>query len=76
MKTMKKRAGKRQIAPVVSKGLLAEMDEHADIDYWLTKTPAERVAAVTQLVRASIPEGARMDKTHVVTGQMKDKKAD
>jgi hypothetical protein len=67
---------KGKLPQVVSKGLLANMDEHADIDYWLTKTPAERVAAVTQLVKASIPEGTRMDRTHVVTRQMKDKKAD
>lgn len=56
-----------KIVPVVRKAFLKEIDEEQeDINYWLTKSPVERVAAVTNLVRQSLQPGQRMDKTMVV----------
>jgi hypothetical protein len=58
----------RKIVPVVKKGLLKELEaEDGDLDYWLSKTPNERIAAITFLVLSSIKPGTRMDRTHVVT---------
>jgi len=34
-----------------------------DLDYWLTKTPQERLAAVTFLIMQTLEPGERMDKT-------------
>ncbi len=57
----------RKIAPVVKKGPLKEIEtDESDIEYWLTKTPNERIAAITFLVMNSIMPGTRMDRTHVV----------
>jgi hypothetical protein len=56
-----------KIIPVVRKAILKEIDEEQeDINYWLTKTPTERVAAVTHLIRQSLKPGQRMEKTFVV----------
>jgi len=56
-----------KIVPVVRKAILKEIDEEQeDIDYWLSKTPVERIAAVTSLIRQSLTPGQRMDKTIVV----------
>ena len=56
-----------KIAPVVRKAILKEIDEEQeDINFWLSKTPVERIAAVTSLIRQSLTPGQRMDKTIVV----------
>ncbi|MES2278328.1 MAG: hypothetical protein V4592_20015 [Bacteroidota bacterium] len=56
-----------KIVPVVRKAMLKEIDEEQeDINYWLTKSPIERIAAVTSLIRQSLKPGQRMDKTFVV----------
>jgi len=40
-----------KIAPVVRKAILKEIDEEQeDINFWLSKTPVERIAAVTSLI--------------------------
>ena len=55
------------IAPVVRKAVLKEIDEgYEDMLYWLSKTPQERIAAVTQLRSHSLSPGQRMDKTVVI----------
>jgi hypothetical protein len=56
-----------KIVPVVRKATLKEIDEgYEDMLYWLSKTPKERIAAVTQLRSFSLKPGQRMDKTVVV----------
>jgi hypothetical protein len=56
-----------KIVPVVRKAMLKEVDEEQeDINYWLSKSPIERIAAVTMLIRQSLKPGQRMDKTFVV----------
>lgn len=42
------------------------LQEDNDLDFWLSKTPQERLKAVTTLVRQNLPIGQRMDKTFVV----------
>lgn len=34
-----------------------------DLEYWLTKTPQERLAAVTFLINQKLKPGERMDRT-------------
>jgi hypothetical protein len=56
-----------KIVPVVRKAILKNIDEsYEDMLYWLSKTPKERVAAVTQLRAGSLNPGERMDKTVVI----------
>ncbi len=43
-----------------------------DLQYWLSKTPQERIAAVTFLITQTLAPGQRMDKTKVA--QIKFKK--
>lgn len=56
-----------KIVPVVRKAILKNIDEgYEDMLYWLSKTPQERIAAVTQLRSHSLQPGQRMDKTVVI----------
>jgi hypothetical protein len=56
-----------KIVPVVRKAVLKEIDEEQeDIQYWLSRPPYERIAAVTRLISGSLTPGQRMDKTAVV----------
>jgi hypothetical protein len=56
-----------KIIPVVRKAMLKEIDEgYEDMLYWLSKSPRERIAAVTQLRSHSLKPGQRMDKTVVI----------
>lgn len=51
--------------------MLKEIDEEQeDINYWLSKSPIERFAALTMIIRQSLKPGERMDKTFVVQRQM------
>jgi hypothetical protein len=57
----------------VRKSDLHAMDEKMeDLDYWLSKSPAERIAAVTFLASQSPKVGDRMDRTFVRKRKMKD----
>jgi len=57
----------RKIVPVVKKGLMKDIeDDDNDLEYWLSKTPGERIAAITFLVLSSIKPGTKMDRTHIV----------
>jgi hypothetical protein len=42
-----------------------------DLDYWLSKTPGERLAAVTFLVNQILKPSQRMDKSVVFRKNMK-----
>ena len=56
-----------KIVPVVKKSLLKNIDEgYEDLLYWLTRSPQERIAAVTQLRSHFLSTGQRMDKTIVI----------
>ena len=57
----------REIVPVVRKVKInSANDEKRDIKYWMTKTPKERVAAVTFLNSQLFPSMTKMNKTKVV----------
>ena len=56
-----------KIEPVVRKALLKDIDEgYEDMLYWLSKSPAERMSAMTQLRSHSLKPGQRLDKTVVI----------
>jgi len=62
----------RKIVPIVRKVALKEANDYQqDLNYWMGKTPAERLAAVTFLTRQSIKKGQRMDKTNIVKRRLK-----
>ncbi|MGV3599986.1 MAG: hypothetical protein ACO1N1_02220 [Dyadobacter fermentans] len=42
-----------------------------DLDYWLKKTPQERLEAVTFLVMQMLEPGQRMDKTVFIRRKLK-----
>ncbi len=55
-----------KITPVVRKAVLKDIDEELEnMQYWLSRPPHERIAAVTQLISTSLKPGQRMDKTVV-----------
>jgi len=55
-----------KIVPVVRKARLKDIDEDLEnLQYWLSRPPQERLAAVTQLISFSLEPGQRMDKTVV-----------
>ena len=54
----------RKIVPVASKGPLKGFEEkQKDLAYWLSRSPQERMVAVTTIVRQSLATGQRMDRT-------------
>ncbi|MET4080174.1 hypothetical protein ABIB40_000114 [Pedobacter sp. UYP30] len=54
----------RKIAMVANRVTMDQYDQGlGDLEYWLTKSPKERVAAVTFLVNQILKPGQRMDKT-------------
>jgi len=61
-----------KLEKVVRKVLLHEIDEELeDLEYWLSKSPQERVAAVTFIVSQSLIPGQRIDKTMVKKRQLR-----
>ncbi|MBO9614680.1 MAG: hypothetical protein J7619_18410 [Dyadobacter sp.] len=42
-----------------------------DLEYWLTKTPQERIAAVTFLVNQQLKPGQKMDRTVFIRRKLK-----
>lgn len=57
----------RNIVPEVRKVLLKEANDAGnDLDYWLSKPPSERVAAVTYIISQSLHQGQRMDKQKII----------
>lgn len=61
-----------RIQPVVSKGPMKEIDEQEDLLYWLSKSPRERIEAVTFIISQSLKPGERLDKTAVVKRKLHD----
>lgn len=62
----------RKIILVVRKVTLKEANDYQhDLDYWMDKPPAERLAAVTFLIRQSLKKGQRMDKSHLIKRKLK-----
>jgi hypothetical protein len=60
-----------KIVPVVRKAVLKEIDEsYEDMLYWLSKTPQERIAAVTELPSHSLKPGQRLDKPVIIKRQL------
>lgn len=60
----------RQMIPVLRQTTLKEAnDDERDLAYWLTKTPQERLAALTSLVTESLKPGQRMDKSIFIKRQ-------
>lgn len=54
----------RKIAMVFNQiGLKDTNQEAYDLNYWMSKTPQERMQAVTHLVRQNMSSGQKMDKT-------------
>lgn len=63
-KVVKSSVPQRKIAPVLNTAFLKDHDEESeDLKYWLTKTPQERIGAVTYLRSQFMKPGQRMDKT-------------
>ncbi len=61
-----------RMAPVVRKGRLSDIDEAAeDLAYWQSKSPKDRIAAVTFIISQSLEPGARLDKTALVKRKAK-----
>ena len=57
----------KSIAPTVRRGKLKEAeDEKHDLEYWLSKSPLFRLAAVTEMITKSMNPFERMDKTQIV----------
>jgi hypothetical protein len=56
-----------KIVPVVRKALLKDIDEgYEDMLYWLSRSPRERMEAMTQLRAHSLKPGQWLDKTVVI----------
>jgi len=56
-----------KIVHVVRKAVLKDIDEgYEDLLYWLSKSPQERIAAVTNLRSHSLAPGQRLDKSVVI----------
>ena len=63
---------KRSILPVVRKvSLLNENEGEYNLAYWLTKTPKERLKAVTEIVSQSLKKTKSMDKSKIVKQKIK-----
>ncbi len=61
-----------KIVPIVTKVKMKGGDEdYKDMLYWLSKTPQERIAAVTHLRRAFLKSGERLDKSVVIKRKMR-----
>ncbi|MBB6609996.1 hypothetical protein H7F15_03010 [Pontibacter sp. Tf4] len=54
-----------RIQAVVRKGPMKEIDEQEDLRYWLSRSPKERIEALTFIVSQYLKPGQRLDKTAV-----------
>ncbi len=62
----------RKIIPILRKVALKEANDYRqDLNYWMAKTPVERLSAVTFLVRQSIKMDQKMDKTNIIKRKLK-----
>jgi len=57
---------------VVTKVNMKEHNQSVeDIKYWLTKSPQERIAAVTFLINQNLKPGQKMDRTFFTQKKLK-----
>lgn len=62
----------RKIMPIIRKVALKEANDYTqDLNYWMYKTPAERLSALTFLVRQSIKKGQKLDKTKILKRKLR-----
>ena len=54
-----------RIQAFVRKGPMKEIDEQEDLRYWLSRSPKERIEALTFIVSQYLKPGQRLDKTAV-----------
>lgn len=65
-------ASARKIIPVLRRVALKEAEDYAqDLNYWLTKTPFERLSAAAFIVRQSLGKGEVLDKTKMGRKKLK-----
>jgi hypothetical protein len=65
-------AAKRSIVPVGRKVLLHEADDaKKDMNFWLSKSPLNRISAVTDLISDSMKRSKRLDKKKIVKRKLK-----
>lgn len=63
----------RKIAMVKAQFDMKTYDQASeDLKYWLNKTPQERIAAVTFLVRQMLEPGQRMDRSVFIRRKLKE----
>jgi hypothetical protein len=71
-KTDLRPAQRRTIVPVVRKVLLHQAnDEINDLAYWLSKTPLERLSAVTGIISSTLSKSKRLDKSKISKRKLK-----
>lgn len=62
----------RKMVPILRKVALKEANDYTqDLNYWMTKTPAERLSALTFLVRQTIKRDQKLDKTKIIKRKLK-----
>lgn len=62
----------RKIIPVVRKVQLKEANDYTqDLNYWMCKTPAERLSALTYLARQTMKRDQKMDKTKITKRKLR-----
>jgi hypothetical protein len=62
----------RSIAPVVrTVALHKAADAKNDLSFWLTKTPLQRLSALTAIVSSSMPKSNRLDKSKLEKRKLK-----
>jgi hypothetical protein len=62
----------RSIQPVLRKVPMKDADDYKhDVTYWLAKLPAERLSAVTSLIRQTMEKGQRLDKSKIVKRKLR-----
>jgi hypothetical protein len=62
----------RSIIPVVRKVKMKESgDGKHNLEFWLSKPPLFRVAAITEMIARTMDKSGRMDKTRIVKRKLK-----
>ncbi len=62
----------KSIVPVVRKVKMKdEKDEKHDLEFWLSKPPFFRIAAVTEMITPTMDKSFRMDKARIVKRKLK-----
>jgi hypothetical protein len=65
-------AKRRSIVPVVRKVKMKDSgEEKHNLQFWLSKPPIFRVAAITELISLTMDKSGRMDKTRIVQRKIK-----